>query len=334
MRIGLRAAAVLALVTAPCLAQPGCPPPSGRLIQVAPNFRLHVIEWGGRGETILFLAGLGSSAHVFDDFAKLFVDRYRVVGVTRRGIPPSDSSTTGYPADQVTADIVAIMDSLRIDRAHVVGWSFGGDEAVMLAVKRPQRVRSVVLLDSYDNSSEAATFKENASLKYPQDVWTRQDSMSPLAVMWRGQRYGARRPLSHICTSVKFGADGRFLGYAVNGDRLNAITSGFPKLPYVSVRQPVLAFFHISRAAGDDYADFATMDSADRALAQNAFQRESVVFARARSRARNEIPQVTIIELPGASHAVFADRPEIIAPEMIAFFERLRRGGRSGRKGD
>jgi pimeloyl-ACP methyl ester carboxylesterase len=332
MRIALSAGFLLALISEPCLTQPGCPAPSGRLIQVSPNTRLHVIEWGGHGETILFLSGLASSAHAFDDFARLFVDRFRVVGITRRGVPPSDSSTTGYAAAQVTSDIVAVMDSLHIDRAHVVGWSFGGDEAVMLAVREPGRVRSVVLLDSYDNSPEAATFSEVVKLKYPPDSWTALDSASPLALLWKGQRSGAKRPLSHICTVYTFRSDGRLMGFAVSADRLNALTSSFAKLPYSSVRQPVLAFFRVSRAVGDDYWDYATLDSANRTLAQNAFRSESVVYARARNRARAELSNATVIELPGSTHAVFVDRPELVAPAMVAFFERLRRRSASSSK--
>jgi pimeloyl-ACP methyl ester carboxylesterase len=199
----------------------------------------------------------------------------------------------------------------------------------MLAVKQPRRVRSIVLLDSYDNSTTAATFAELAKLKYPPDLWTSLDSASPLALLWKGQRSGAKRPLSHICTVYTFRNDGRMVGYAVSGQRLNALTSSFPKLPYPSVRQPVLAFFRVSRAVGDDYWDYSTLDSANRARALNAFRSESVVYARARKRARAELSNGTIIELPGSSHAVFVDRPEIVAPAMIAFFERLRTGSAS-----
>src|SRR5687768_1299289 len=159
MSLLLKASLVLVVTAHPVLAQMGCPPSSGRMIKVEPHVSLHVVEWSKRGETVLFLSGLLSSAHVFDNFARLFVNGYRVVGITRRGIPPSDSSTTGYAATQTTADIVAVMDSLGIDAAHVVGWSFGGAEAVMLAVNHPKRVRSVVLLESYDNSPAAGTFK-------------------------------------------------------------------------------------------------------------------------------------------------------------------------------
>jgi pimeloyl-ACP methyl ester carboxylesterase len=325
MRFALGVGSVLVLATTPAFAQLGCPPASGRMVSVAPNVRLHVVEWGGRGETLILLSGLAASAHAFDDFARLFVDRFRVVGITRRGIPPSDSSTTGYGASQVTADIVAVMDSLKIRRAHLVGWSFGGDEAVMVAVNHQTRVRSVVLLDSYDNSVEAATFKATENLKTPAARWTALDSSSAVALTWRARRLGYKPlPVSFFCALYKFGPDGRLIGRAVPGARYNAIRAGMPKLPYASVRQPVLAFFHVSRAVSDDYPEYSVMDSTDKMLATNAFRPESLAYASARHRARTEMPHARIVELLGAPHEVFAYYPEIIVPEMVAFFNRIR----------
>jgi pimeloyl-ACP methyl ester carboxylesterase len=295
------------------------------MIRVAPNVSLHVMEWGGRGETVLFLSGLLSSAHAFDNFARLFSDRYRVVGITRRGVPPSDSSTTGYAASQTSADIVTVMDSLRIDRAHVVGWSFGGDEAVMLAVNYPKRVRSVVLLESYDNSRAAGTFKMVAEQKYPPFVFAPLDSSSVVAFTWRTRRYGARPlPLTHYCTTFKFGPDGRFAGSAAPGSRAGAIISGMPLLPYSKVQQPVLAFYRLARAMGDDYPEYPVLDSANKLLAVSGFRADSAALAAARNRLRTEVPKATVIEIPGATHSVFADAPEIVFQEMLAFFQRVR----------
>lgn len=56
MRSALRLGLALVLVSHPVLAQLGCPPPSGRMISVARDAKLHVIEWGGQGETVLFLS--------------------------------------------------------------------------------------------------------------------------------------------------------------------------------------------------------------------------------------------------------------------------------------
>ncbi len=42
-------------------------------------------EWSRKGEPLLFLSGMGQTAHAYDEFAPAFADRYRVLGITRRG---------------------------------------------------------------------------------------------------------------------------------------------------------------------------------------------------------------------------------------------------------
>src|SRR5688500_13051607 len=60
------------------------------------GIQLHFLDWGGRGETLVLLTGLGGSAHIFDDLAPQFTDRFRVLALTRRGHGESDRPETGY----------------------------------------------------------------------------------------------------------------------------------------------------------------------------------------------------------------------------------------------
>src|SRR5262245_37748813 len=55
-------------------------------VSVAGGVSLEVLDWGGSGSPMVFLAGGGNSTpHDFDDFAPRFTNRHRVVGITRRG---------------------------------------------------------------------------------------------------------------------------------------------------------------------------------------------------------------------------------------------------------
>src|SRR4051812_49835085 len=54
-------------------------------VSVAPQVELEVIDWGGSGSPLIFLAGGGNTAHVFDGFAPRFTSRFHVWGITRRG---------------------------------------------------------------------------------------------------------------------------------------------------------------------------------------------------------------------------------------------------------
>ena len=84
------AAAILAIIAIAHSASAASPlPPTGGFLQ-ANGIRLHYLDWGGSGDTILFLPGFNDTAHVYDHFAPRFTDRFHVVGLTRRGVGESD----------------------------------------------------------------------------------------------------------------------------------------------------------------------------------------------------------------------------------------------------
>jgi alpha/beta hydrolase family protein len=74
-------------------------------VDVADGVRLEVVDWGGRGRTVVFLSGIGNTAHVFDQFAPQFTDRFRVIGITRRGFGASSRPETGYRVLQLADDL-------------------------------------------------------------------------------------------------------------------------------------------------------------------------------------------------------------------------------------
>lgn len=118
--------------------------------------KLHYLDWGGSGETMLFLSGFGDTAHVFDEFAPKFTDRFHVLGLTRRGFGESDKPETGYDTATRVGDILQFLDTLKINRADLVGHSMAGDELTLFATLYPQRVKNLVYLDAaHDRSPQA-----------------------------------------------------------------------------------------------------------------------------------------------------------------------------------
>ena len=65
-------------------------------VTVDENVRLEVLDWGGSGPPLVLLAGLGATAHAYDDFAPLLTARYRVLAITRRAHRRSSAPLTGY----------------------------------------------------------------------------------------------------------------------------------------------------------------------------------------------------------------------------------------------
>jgi pimeloyl-ACP methyl ester carboxylesterase len=121
---------------------------------VVQGIRLHYVDWGGTGPVLLFLTGGGDSAHAFDALAPQFTDRFRVLGLTRRGQKPSDRPASGYDTPTLAADIAAFLDVLHLDRVALVGFSIAGDEETLFAGRYPTRASALIYLDAaYDRQS-------------------------------------------------------------------------------------------------------------------------------------------------------------------------------------
>lgn len=112
--------------------------------------RLQYLDWGGSGATLIFIHGANSNPHYFDDLAPAFTDRYRVVAYARRGHGRSEQKGP-FDTATLTEDLRGLMDGLGIPRAHLVGWSMGGNEVTAMAGTYPERVERIVYLDGgYD----------------------------------------------------------------------------------------------------------------------------------------------------------------------------------------
>ena len=103
------------------------------LVAVDGGVQLEVLDWRGSGPALVLLAGLGDTAHVFDDFAQALIPRHRVVGVTRRGFGRSSPSPSGYGFARLAEDVARVIATLGLDRPLVIGHSFGGLLVQMVA---------------------------------------------------------------------------------------------------------------------------------------------------------------------------------------------------------
>lgn len=110
--------------------------------------KLHTIDWGGSGRTVLLLAGLGDTAQIYRGLAPKLAGKFRVLGLTRRGHGRSDHPEGGYDLDTLVEDIRQVLDALAIERAILIGHSFAGLEMPRFAVRYPQRVEAIVYLDA------------------------------------------------------------------------------------------------------------------------------------------------------------------------------------------
>lgn len=123
--------------------------------------RLHYLDWGGTGPTLILIHGFGDNPHVFDGLAPALTDRFRVVAYARRGHGRSEAKPP-YDTATLTEDLRQLMDSLGLARAHLAGWSMGGNEITAMAGAHPDRVDRIVYLDAafdWSDPASAAAFQ-------------------------------------------------------------------------------------------------------------------------------------------------------------------------------
>jgi pimeloyl-ACP methyl ester carboxylesterase len=110
--------------------------------------RLHYIE-AGQGRPILLLHGWNGSTFNFRYTIAALSERFRVVALDLKGYGFSARPDHGDYSGAAQADLVAhLMDALGIGRATVAGHSMGGGVAQRLAVRHPERVERLILVDS------------------------------------------------------------------------------------------------------------------------------------------------------------------------------------------
>lgn len=126
-------------------------PHRAQFVQVEKGVKLEVLDWGGKGPAIVFLAGMGNSAHVFDALAPKFTDKHHVYGITRRGwgassVPaPTDEN---YDADRLGDDVLAVIDALKLNSPVVVGHSIAGEELSSIGTRHPEKIGGLVYLEA------------------------------------------------------------------------------------------------------------------------------------------------------------------------------------------
>lgn len=108
------------------------------------NFLLNFTE-KGYGAPLILLHGNGESSGYFVNQIDRFANEYRVIAVDTRGHGASPRGNKPFTLETFADDLKNLLDSLNIEKANILGFSDGGNIAVIFALKYPERVASLVL---------------------------------------------------------------------------------------------------------------------------------------------------------------------------------------------
>ena len=104
-------------------------------------------EEAGSGAPLVFVHEFAGDHRSWEPQLRFFARYFRCVAFNARGFPPSDAPEDGARYSQAHArdDIVAVLDHLKIDKAHLVGLSMGGFAVLHAGISYPTRARSLVI---------------------------------------------------------------------------------------------------------------------------------------------------------------------------------------------
>ncbi|MFD3191619.1 alpha/beta fold hydrolase [Sedimentitalea sp. HM32M-2] len=110
--------------------------------------RLHFTDLGEGPETIVFSHGLLFSGRMFDAQVAQLQQKYRCITYDHRGQGGSAVTPDGYDMDTLTEDAAALIRALDAGPCHFVGLSMGGFVGLRLALRHPELLKSLTLLDT------------------------------------------------------------------------------------------------------------------------------------------------------------------------------------------
>ena len=108
------------------------------------DIRLHYLD-KGRGEPLVLLHGNGESSEYFSRQIGFLARRYRVLAVDTRGHGRSPRGTGAFTLERFADDLYDFLAGLKIDRASILGFSDGGNVALLFALKYPDKVDRLIL---------------------------------------------------------------------------------------------------------------------------------------------------------------------------------------------
>lgn len=284
--------------------------------------KLHYLDWGGTGETLLLLSGFNNSAHIYDTFAPQFTDRFRVLGLTRRGHGQSEKPLAGYDTDTLVEDLRQFLDLMNISQVTLVGHSMAGNELTRFAGLYFKRVKHLVYLDAAFDYSDGFLDLMSSSPQEPPPRRADLESLDSFSEYSKVAKCGWSEAWeAELRNIVSFTREGHLLKpKSVMPERVSkavqdAMVATRPD--YTKVKVPALSM--VATAPFPECSLAPDMEEGARKKAQVFFRRLMEYRRRNVERFRREVIGSQVLEMPNTDHWLFIHKEAEVVRAMRRF---------------
>lgn len=271
------------------------------------DLKLHYQEWGDPARpTILMVHGFGVSGHMFDEFADRAQSRFHLIALDQRGHGDSDWASDGdYSRDAFVNDIEGFRQALGLESFTLVGHSMGGLNSVAYAVKHPERVKALVLVDVGPESAKEGVDNIVRFTRGPDELDF--DEFVEMA-----HRFNPRRSLENIRERMRH--------------RLKPTENGKWTWKFDSRFRNDRDSLRVGSEMSNDetWALFRNV-TVPTLLVRGA--ESDVLPQEVAERAANEMQRAELVVVPGAGHSVPGDNPDDFSAVTIRFIDELDQQG-------
>lgn len=130
----------------------------------------------GKGQPLLIIHGNGGSISNFVNQIPYFSKKYKVIIADSRAQGKSADKGDSLTYEMMADDYAALLDAMKIDSAYVIGWSDGGINGLLLAIRHPEKVKKLAITGANLVPDTTAV---------PKEVW---DMVTPTYTMLKGKK--------------------------------------------------------------------------------------------------------------------------------------------------
>jgi pimeloyl-ACP methyl ester carboxylesterase len=139
--------------------------PYGKNAAVGKYYNIHgiklYVEEYGKGEPLLMIHGNGGDMSAFSENVPYFAKKYRVILVDSRSQGKSLDPNPSITFEQMADDFAALLDAMHVPKAYILGWSDGGINAILMALRHPDKVMKLASTGA-NITPDASAFMEGS----------------------------------------------------------------------------------------------------------------------------------------------------------------------------